>query len=115
MNYLRFDKITFSMILGRGSNVKINYQWLVYSFLEMSRIIYKIIKIFQNIVIIILLFYVILYENSATNFEYRLLYDIHDLPCSTFKIFYHHGGTMWHVVRQNNFAHGTLGHDIEHG
>ena len=21
-------------------------------------------------------------------------------------------GTMWHVVRQNNFAHGTLGHAI---
>ena len=33
----------------------------------MSRLIYKIIKIFQNIVIIILLFYVILYKNSATN------------------------------------------------
>ena len=30
--------------------------------------------------------------NSATNFEYKLLYDIHDLPCSTFKIFYQHGG-----------------------
>ena len=24
-------------------------------------------------------------------------------------------GTMWHEVRQNNFAHGTLGHAIEHG
>ena len=24
-------------------------------------------------------------------------------------------GTMWHMVRQNNFAHGTLGHAIEHG
>ena len=58
----------------------------------MSRILYKIIKIFQNIVIITLLFYVILYGNSATNFEYRLLYDTHDLPCSTFKIIYHHGG-----------------------
>ena len=22
---------------------------------------------------------------------------------------------MWHEVRQNNFAHGTLGHAIEHG
>ena len=62
----------------------------------MSRIIYKIIKIFQNIVVIILLFYVILFGNSATNFEYRLLYDTHDLPCSTFKIIYHHGGD--HVV-----------------
>ena len=31
-------------------------------------------------------------KNSATNFEYRLLYDIHDIPCSTFKIFYQHGG-----------------------
>ena len=81
----------------------------------MPGLIYKIIKIFQNIVIIILLFYVILYKNSATNFEYRLLYDIHDLPCSTFKIFYQHGGTMWHVVGQNNFAHGTLGHAIKHG
>ena len=41
---------------------------------------------------IILLFYVILYKNSTTNSEYRLWYDIHDLPCSTFKIFYQHGG-----------------------
>ena len=24
-------------------------------------------------------------------------------------------GTMWHMVRQNNFAHGTLGHAIKHG
>ena len=24
-------------------------------------------------------------------------------------------GTMWHVVRQNNFAHGTLDHAIKHG
>ena len=24
-------------------------------------------------------------------------------------------GTMWHEVRQNNFAHSTLGHAIEHG
>ena len=55
----------------------------------MSRIIYKIIKIFQNIVII-LLFYVILYGNSATNFEYRLLYDTHGLPCSIYKVSYHH-------------------------
>ena len=23
--------------------------------------------------------------------------------------------TMWHEVRQNNFAHGTLGHVIKHG
>ena len=88
---------------------------MVYSFLGMSRIFYKIIKIFQKIVIIILLFYDLLYENSATNFEYRLLYDIQDLPCSTFKIFYHHWGTIWHVVRQINLAHGTLGHAIKHG
>ena len=79
----------------------------------MSRTIYKIIKIFQNTVIIILLFYVILYENSATNFEYSLLYNIHDLPCSTFKIFYHHGGDHVACGRQNNFAHGTLGHAIK--
>ena len=81
----------------------------------MSRLIYKIIEIFQKDTIIILLFYIILYRNLATNFEYRLLYDIHDLPCSTFKIFYQHGGTIWHVLRQNNFAHGSLGHAIKHG
>ena len=63
--------------MGGGSNIKINYQWVVYSFLGMSRIFYKIIKIFQNIVIIILLFYVILHKNSATNFKYRLFYDTH--------------------------------------
>ena len=72
----------------------------------MSRLIYKIIKIFQNSVIIILLFYVILYKNSATKFEYRILYDIY---------FTNMEGTMWHVVRQNNFAHGSLGHAIKHG
>ena len=65
---------------------------MFYSFLGMSRIFCKIIKIFQYIVIIILLFYVILYGNSATKFQFRLLYDTHDLPCPTFKIFYHHGG-----------------------
>ena len=78
--------------MGGGSNIKINYQHVFYSFLGMSRIVYKIIKIFQNIVIIILLFYVILYENSVTNFEYILLYNTHDLQCSTYKIFYHHEG-----------------------
>ena len=24
-------------------------------------------------------------------------------------------GTIWHEVRQNNFAHGTLDHAIKHG
>ena len=24
-------------------------------------------------------------------------------------------GTMWHVTRQNNLAHGTLAYAIEHG
>ena len=24
-------------------------------------------------------------------------------------------GSMWHVVRQINLAHGTLGHAIDHG
>ena len=32
------------------------------------------------------------------------------LKCLTIQM-----GAMWHVVRQNNFAHGTLGHAIEHG
>ena len=44
------------------------------------RIIYKIIKIIPFIVIIILLFYVILYGNSATNFHDRLLDGTPDLP-----------------------------------
>ena len=99
----------------RGSNIKINYQCVVYSFLGMSRLVHKIIKIFQNIVIIILLSYVILYKNSATNFEYRLLYDTHDFPCSTFKIFYHHGGDHVACGKTNNFAHCTLGHATKHG
>ena len=81
---------------GRGSKIKIKPEHLVYNFIGMSRIIYKIIKIFQDIVIIILLLYVILYGNSATKFQYRLLNETHDLPRSTFKVFYHHGGD--HVV-----------------
>ena len=72
--------------MGGGPTFKINYQWLVYSSLGMSRLIYKIIKILQNIVIIILLFYGILYRNSATNSKYRLLYDMHGLPCSIYKV-----------------------------
>ena len=24
-------------------------------------------------------------------------------------------GTMWHEIRQNNFAHSIIGHAIEHG
>ena len=92
-----------------GTNNKINYQWLVYSLLEMSRLFYEIIKIFQNIVIIILLFYVILYKNSATNFEYMTFH------VQLSKYFTNMEGTMWHVVRQNNFVHGTLGHAIKHG
>ena len=77
---------------GKGSKFKIKPECVVYSFMGMSRIIYKIIKIFYFVVIIILLFFIILYGNSATNFQYKLLKDAHDLPCSTFKVFYHHGG-----------------------
>ena len=47
---------------GRGSKVKIKPEHVVYSFMGRPRIIYEIIKIFQFIVIIILLFYFILYE-----------------------------------------------------
>ena len=77
---------------GRGSKIKIKPEDLFYSFMGMPRIIYKIIKIFQYTVIISLIFYVILYGNSATKFQYRLFNETHDLPCSTFKVFYHHGG-----------------------
>ena len=52
----------------------------------MSRLIYKIIKIFQTRIIIILLFYGILYKNSVTNLEFRLLYDMQGLPCSIYKV-----------------------------
>ena len=78
-------------MVGR-SKFKTKPEGVVYSFKGMPRIIYKIIKIFSFIVIIILLFYVILYKNSATNFQCRLLNETHDLLCSTFKVFYHHGG-----------------------
>ena len=45
-----------------GSKVKIKPEHVVYSFMGRPRIIYEIIKIFQFIVIIILLFYFILYK-----------------------------------------------------
>ena len=57
---------------GRGSKIKIKPEHLVYSIMGMPRIIYKLIKIIQYIVIIILLFYGILCGNSAPNFHYRL-------------------------------------------
>ena len=69
-----------------GSKVEIKPECLVCGIMGRPGIIYKIIKIFQFIVIIILLFYVILYENSATNFQCRLLNGLHDLPCSTSKV-----------------------------
>ena len=31
------------------------------------------------------------------------------------KYFTNMKGTMWHVVRQNNFSHDSLGHAIKHG
>ena len=37
-------------------------------------------------IIIVLLFYGILYRNSATNLEFRLLYDMQGLPCSIYKV-----------------------------
>ena len=75
---------------GRGSKMRIKPECVVYNIMGRSRIIYKIIKIIQYIVIIILLFYVIMYGNSVTNFQYRLLDGTHDLPCSIYKVSYHH-------------------------
>ena len=73
-----------------GSKIRINPECVVHSIIGRPRIIYKIIKIIQCIVIIILLFYVILYGNSVTNFQYRLLDGTHDLPCSIYKVSYDH-------------------------
>ena len=83
---------------GRGSKMRIKPECWVYSIMERPRIIYKIIKIIQYIVIIILLFYFIMYRNSATNFHNRLLDGTYDLPCSISKVSYHHvsiPGDMW--------------------
>ena len=66
---------------GRGSKMRIKPEHWVYSIMERPRIIYKIIKIIQYIVMIILLFYFILYRKSATNLQYNLLNGTHDLPC----------------------------------
>ena len=74
----------------RGSKMRIKPEHVVYSIMGWPRIIYKIIKLIPFIVIIILLFYVILYGNSATNFHNRLLDWKHDLPCSIYKVSYHH-------------------------
>ena len=73
--------------------MRIKPECVVYSFMGMPRIIYKIYKIIniiKYIVIIILLFYVILYGNSVTNYQYRPLDGTHDLPCSIYKVSYHH-------------------------
>ena len=81
-----------------GSKMRIKPEHVVYSIMGRPRIIYKIIEIIQYIVITILLFYVILYGNSVTNFQYRLLDGTHDLPCSIYKVSYHHVGIpcdMW--------------------
>ena len=53
--------------------MRIKPKHVVYSIMRWPRIIYKIIKIIPFIVIIVLLFYVILYGNSATNLQYNLL------------------------------------------
>ena len=52
----------------------------------MAELIYKIIKINQNSIIVILLFYGILYRDSAINFKFRLLYDMQGLSCSIYKV-----------------------------
>ena len=62
--------------------MRIKPEHVVYSIMRWPRIIYKIIKIIPFIVIIVLLFYVILYGNSATNLQYNLLNGTYDLPCS---------------------------------
>ena len=79
-----------------GSKIKIKPEHAVFGIMGRPRIIYKIIKIIQYIVIIILLFYGILYGNSATNFQHGVLNETHDLPCSTFKLCWGHMGVMWH-------------------
>ena len=83
-------------------------------------------------------------RNSVLNFKHKPLNGMHDFPCSTFKVFYvqewgpcgmgvntglspgklstcHPSPCMssmphvtWSKVKYN-FAHGTLGHAIEHG
>ena len=79
---------------GRGSNMRIKPEHWVYSIMERPRIIYKIIKIIQYIVLIILLFYVILYRNSATNLQYNLLHEtmtfhVQFIKCHTIMSAYH--------------------------
>ena len=69
-----------------GSKMRIKTEHVVYSITGRPTIIYKIFKIIQYIVIIILLFYVILYGNSITNFQYRLLDGMHDLPRSIYSV-----------------------------
>ena len=70
---------------GRASKIKIKHEHVVYNIIARPRIFYGYIKIIQYIVIIILfiLFYIV--WNSLTNFQYRLLNGMHDLPCSTLK------------------------------
>ena len=63
----------------------------------------------------ILLFYVILYKYSATNFEYSSCMIYMTFHVQLLKYFTNMVGTMWHVIRQNNFAHGSLDHAIKHG
>ena len=64
-----------------GSKVEIKPEHLVYDIMERPRKIYRIIKIFQFIVIIILLFYFILYEMQ------QLISNIHSwMECMTFHV-----------------------------
>ena len=68
-----------------GSRIKIKHEHVVYSIMGRLRIFYGNIKIIQYIVIIILIILFYIVWNSVTNFQYRLLNGMHDLPCSTFK------------------------------
>ena len=70
--------------------MRIKPEHVLHSIMGRPGIIYKIIKIIQYVVIIILLFYVILYGNSVSDFQYRLLDGTHDLPCSIYKVSCHH-------------------------
>ena len=68
-----------------GSKIKIKHEHVAYSLMGRLRIFNGNIKIIQYIVIIILIILFYIVWNSITNFQYRLLNGMHDLPCSTFK------------------------------
>ena len=101
---------------ARWSKVKIKPECQAHTMMGQPRSIYKIIKIIQFIVIIILLSQFIPYMNIISNIIDDHLNGTLDPPCSTQHAPHQHGCPPCDMQQgKTNPTHGTPGHATKHG